>query len=64
MAVLATWKALKIEHTPMARATEHYETGLQDVAGVNFGDAVVDDVGVERRQIQVADRLDEAPECR
>ena len=38
---------------------EHQRAGPEDVVGVALGDAVVDDVGVEVRQVQVADRLDE-----
>ena len=49
-----------IEATPStAVIDEHHAADLEDVVGVALGDAVVDDVAVERRQVQVADRLDE-----
>jgi len=38
---------------------EHQPAGAEDVAGVTGGDALVDDVGVERGQVQRGDRLRE-----
>ena len=41
------------------RDDEHQPADSQDVVGVALRDALVDDVAVERRQVQVADRLQE-----
>jgi hypothetical protein len=38
---------------------QHQGTGAPDVAGVTGEDALVDDAGVERRQVQRRHRLDE-----
>src|SRR5262249_39166120 len=39
--------------------TQHHRAGLPDVGHVALGDAVVDDVGVQVRQVEAGDRLDQ-----
>ena len=42
-------------HAENERHQEHQPAGLDDERGVPLGDALVDDLAVERRQVEVAD---------
>ena len=45
--------------TTTAEIAEHEHAGLEDVGRVALGDAVVDDVAVERGEVQRRQRLDD-----